>query len=180
MRKKPIDFILLDCLLKVHSCLKRFLKAKLKVTQEELERCGVEITKRDDENVKLAQRCKELEEDRVKQLRVSNSHQTQMEKFKKMNEELSQKLTQSEMQANALKKENEMLKKDMKKSQLDQSQLEIKLNRQLEEVEKLKLELSKQLAGKKDSNEQEKNKIEHLNAENKRLQKQKQELIQVS
>lgn len=147
--------------------------------QEELERSGVEISKRDEENVKLAQRCKELEEERVKQLRISNSHQTQMEKFKKQNEEMSQKLTQTELQLNSLKKENDTLKKDLKKSQIDQSQLEIKLNRHMEEIEKLKLELSKQLLGKKDTNEQEKSKIEHLSAENKRLQKQKQELIQV-
>lgn len=147
--------------------------------QEELERCGGEISKRDEENAKLAQRCKELEEDRVKQLRISNSHQTQMEKYKKQSEELNQRLTQSELQASSLKKENDTMKKDLKKSQIDQGQLEVKLNRHLEEIDKLKLELSKQLVGKKDSNEQEKSKIEHLNAENKRLQKQKQELIQV-
>lgn len=154
------------------------MKAKLKVMQEELERCGSEITKRDEENVKLAQRCKELEEERVKQLRISNSHQTQMEKFRKQNEELNQKLTQSELQASALRKENDTMKKDLKKSQLEQGQLEVKLNRQVEEIDKLKVELSKQLLGKKDTSEQEKSKIEHLTAENKRLQKQKQELIQ--
>ena len=146
--------------------------------QEELERCGVEITKRDEENVKLAQRCKELEEERVKQLRISNAHQSQMEKFKKQNEELNQKLTQSELQANALRKENDSMKKEFKKSQIEHGQLEVKVNRQIEEIDKLKVELSKQMIGKKDSNEQEKSKIEHLSAENKRLQKQKQELVQ--
>lgn len=150
----------------------------MKVLQEELERCGGEITKRDEENVKLAQRCKELEEERVKQLRISNAHQTQMEKFKKQNEELSQKLTQSELQASALRKENDSMKKDLKKSQLEQGQLEVKMNRHVEEIDKLKVELSKQLLGKKDTSDQEKSKVEHLSAENKRLQKQKQELIQ--
>lgn len=147
--------------------------------QEELERCGNEIAKRDEENAKLAQHCKELEEDRVKQLRISNSHQTQVEKSKKQIEELNQRATQSELQASSLKKENDTLKKDLKKSQIDQGQIELKLNRQMEEAGKLKLELSKHVFGKKDSSEQEKSKIEHLNAENKRLQKQKQELIQV-
>lgn len=147
--------------------------------QEEIERCGSEISKRDEENVKLAQRCKELEEDRVKQLRISNSHQTQMEKHKKLNDEMTQKLTQVEIQSSGMKKENESLKKDLKKSQLDHSQLELKLNRSLEEIEKLKLELNKQLVSKKDMGDQEKSKVEHLSSENKRLQKQKQELIQV-
>ena len=66
----------------------RFLKAKLKVVQEECDRLGGELNKRDEENLKLAQRCKELDEDRGKQLRISNAHQTQVEKLKKLNDEL--------------------------------------------------------------------------------------------
>jgi hypothetical protein len=156
----------------------RFLKAKLKVMQEELDRNGVELNKKDEENIKLAQRCKELDEDRAKQLRISNSHQTQLDKFKKLNEDLQSKLTQSDSQYQLMKKENEQLKRDLKKAQQDQQQLEIKQNRSAEEIDKLKLELSKQLTHKKDGNEQEKLKIESLSSENKRLQKQKVELIQ--
>ena len=66
----------------------RFLKAKLKVVQEECDRMGGELNRRDEENLKLAQRCKELDEDRGKQLRISNAHQTQVEKLKKLNDEL--------------------------------------------------------------------------------------------
>ena len=65
-----------------------------------------EVNKREEENVKLAQRCKELDEDRAKQLRISNSHQTQMEKFKKLNEEQQVKINQLEVQMQSLKKEN--------------------------------------------------------------------------
>jgi hypothetical protein len=82
----------------------RFLKAKLKVLQEEIERLSGEVNKREEENVKLAQRCKELDEDRAKQLRISNSHQTQMEKFKKLNEEQQVKINQLEVQLQSLKK----------------------------------------------------------------------------
>jgi len=66
----------------------RFLKAKLKVVQEECERLTSELSRRDEENLKLAQRCKELDEDRGKQLRISNAHQTQVDKLKKLNDEL--------------------------------------------------------------------------------------------
>ncbi len=156
----------------------RFLKAKLKVMQEELDRNGVELNKKDEENIMLAQRCKDLDEDRAKQLRISNSHQTQLDKFKKLNEDLQAKLTQSDSQSQLMKKENDQLKRDLKKAQQDQQQLEIKQNRSAEEVDKLKLELSKQLTHKKDGNEQEKLKLDSLSSENKRLQKQKVELIQ--
>lgn len=127
----------------------RFLKAKLKVLQEETERLGGELNKREEENLKLLQRCKELEEDRAKQLRISNSHQTQLEKYKKLNEELQSKLNQGDTQQSTIKKENEQLKRDLKKMQQDQQQLELKQNRSAEEIERLKLELSKQLTNKK-------------------------------
>ena len=127
----------------------RFLKAKLKVMQEEVDRFSSELNKKEEENLKLAQRCKELDEDRAKQLRISNSHQTQLEKFKKLNEEFQLKVTQSDTQYQLIKKENDALKKDLKKTQQDQQQLEMKQNRSTDAVEKLKLELSKQLMNKK-------------------------------
>ncbi len=156
----------------------RFLKAKLKVMQEELERFQFELNKKEEENLKLAQRCKELDEDRAKQLRISNSHQTQMEKFKKLNEDLQVKLNAHELQQQALKKENDQFKKDTKKQQTDQQQVDLRLNRALEEIEKYKQQLAKTQTSSKDSNEQEKRRIEQLQSDNKRLQKQKLELIQ--
>ena len=155
----------------------RFLKAKLKVLQEEIERLSGEVNKREEENVKLAQRCKELDEDRAKQLRISNSHQTQMEKFKKLNEEQQVKINQLEVQLQSLKKENEQFKKDSKKYSQDQQQQELRLNRALEECEKYKQQLQKTQSSSKDTNEQEKKKLEQFQMENKRLQKQKNELI---
>ena len=156
----------------------RFLKAKLKVLQEEVERLGGEMNKKDEENLKLAQRCKELDEDRAKQLRISNSHQTQMEKYKKLNDESQVKLQQCETQGQSAKKENEQFKRDIKKYQQDQQQTELKLNRALEEIEKYKVQLQKTQSTSKDSTEQEKKKIDNLQSENKRLQKQKMELVQ--
>jgi chromosome segregation ATPase len=156
----------------------RFLKAKLKVLQEEIDKVANELRKKEEENSKLAQRCKELDEDRSKQLRISNSHQTQMEKYKKLNEELESKLTQFDQQNGVLKKENEQLKRDMKKNQTDQQQSELKLNRALEEIEKLKVQLDKTKVDSKDTKDQEKKRLEQLSSENKRLQKQKLELIQ--
>ena len=157
----------------------RFLKAKLKVLQEEIDRYSGELNKRDEENLKLAQRCKELDEDRAKQLRISNAHQTQMDKYKKLNDELQVKVQHYESQSSQIKKENDQFKRDSKKTQVDQQQLELRLNRALEEIEKLKIQLQKTTSTTKDSSEQDKKRIEHMHVETKRLQKQKQELIQV-
>ena len=70
------------------------------------------------------------------------------------------------------------MKREQKKSQLDQQQLELRLNRALEEIEKLKSQLSKASATTKDSGEQDKKRHEHMTLEIKRLHKQKQELVQ--
>ena len=133
---------------------------------------------KDEENAKLAQRCKELDEDRAKQLRISNSHQTSLDKLKKQGDDLQLKLSAAELQLNALKKENDNLKKDTKKSTSDHQQLELRLSRALEEIDKYKLQAQKVSATSKDSTDQEKRRVEQLTSENKRLQKQKAELIQ--
>jgi len=156
----------------------RFLKAKLKVLQEEVDRLGGEVAKKDEENLKLAQRCRELDEDRARQLRISNAHQTSMDKLKKQSDEMQAKVSVSEVQINALKKENEALKKDGKKSGADQQHLELRLSRALEEIEKFKTQVQRSSAASRETTEQEKRRVEQLAAENKRLQKQKTELIQ--
>ncbi len=156
----------------------RFLKAKLKVMQEEVDRLASDVSKKDEENIKLAQRCKELDEDRARQLRISNSHQTSMEKVKKQNEEMQIKVNTIEIQMGALKKENEALKRDGKKSGVDQQHLELRLSRALEEIEKYKAQAQKSSVVSRETTEQEKKRIEQLVSENKRLQKQKTELIQ--
>lgn len=156
----------------------RFLKAKLKVMQEEVDRFTGELSKKDEENAKLAQRCKELDQDRANQLRISNSHQTQMDKYKKLNDDLQAKLNSAETQAVGLKKENETFKKDTRKNQNDHQQLELRLNRALEEIEKYKLLAQKTSANSRDATDQEKRRVEQLSSDNKRLTKQKTELIQ--
>jgi len=156
----------------------RFLKAKLKVLQEEVDRLGGEMAKKDEENLKLAQRCRELDEDRARQLRISNAHQTSMDKLKKQSDEMQAKASVSEVQINALKKENEALKKDGKKWGADQQHLELRLSRALEEIEKFKTQAQRSSAASRETTEQEKRRVEQLAAENKRLQKQKTELIQ--
>ena len=156
----------------------RFLKAKLRVMQEETERLNSEMTRKDEEIAKLVQRCKDLDEDKQRNSRTINSNQTQIEKFKKQIDELSQKLSQSELQLQAIKKDYEASKKELKKQQQDEAQVEIRVNRLLEENEKYKQQLSKIQTQSKDVNEQDKKRVEQLQIDNKRLEKQKQELIQ--
>jgi hypothetical protein len=88
------------------------------------------------------------------------------------------KSQQLDTQSQQVKKENDQMKRDQKKVQVDQQQQELRLNRALEEIEKLKSQLAKTQTSTRDTTDQDKKRFENMSMEIKRLHKQKQELIQ--
>ncbi|XP_041442702.1 testis-expressed protein 9 isoform X2 [Xenopus laevis] len=155
----------------------RFLKAKLRVMQEELDTISHECNKKDDENRNLTSRLKEVEEDRARLQRSANIQQTQAEKYKALSEEAHKKSDTLQHQLTSLEKELENFKRIQKQSASSQSATEVRLNRALEEAEKYKTELNKLKQSNKDTANQEKKKIEELKLENQKLEKQKAELM---
>ncbi|XP_070536820.1 testis-expressed protein 9-like [Ptychodera flava] len=155
----------------------RFLKAKLRVMQEELDRLAHECSKRDDENKNLAMHIKDVEDERNRLQRTNQSQQTQIEKYKRLSEEIKSKSDGLENQLSAVRKELDSLKRGQKQASATQNAKEVRLNRALEEIEKLKSQLSKAKQTSKDSTDQDRKRIEQLQAENKRLDKQKSELM---
>ncbi|KAM9311878.1 testis-expressed protein 9 [Gastrophryne carolinensis] len=155
----------------------RFLKAKLRVMQEELDNLTHECNRKDDENRTLASQVKELEEERVRLQRTTNIQQTQAEKYKALSEEASKKNDGLQHRLSSLEKEVENFKRIQKQSASNQSAIEVRLNRALEEADKYKMELNKLKQSNKDTANQERKKIEELKLENKKLEKQKSELM---
>ncbi|XP_063170576.1 testis-expressed protein 9 isoform X2 [Candoia aspera] len=155
----------------------RFLKAKLRVMQEELDATGQECSKKDDENENLSSRLKEAEEERGRLHRATSLHQSQVEKYKMLSEEASRKSEGLQQKLSALEKELENLKRAQKQAAATQSTTDIRLNRALEEAEKCKMELNRLKQSNKDVVNQEHKKLEELKIENKRLEKQKEELM---
>ncbi|XP_052692105.1 testis-expressed protein 9-like [Crassostrea angulata] len=155
----------------------RFLKAKLRVMQEEVDRLSQECNKKDETNTGLSSRIKELEEERGRLHRTNASQQSQMDKYKKMAEEARSKSESMEGQLTAVRKELEQLKRQQKQQTTSQSATEVRLNRALEEIEKYKEQLSKHKSSSRESTEQERKRLEQLVADNKRLEKQKNELM---
>ena len=154
----------------------RFLKAKLKVTQEESERVQRLLAAKDDELAKLAARAKELDEERVRQLRISTTHQSQLDKCRRALDDEQAKSGQLDTTCKSLAKELDEERRTRRKRDADDKQLELKLNRALEEIERLKAALAKHESSGRVANERERGRVEQLVAENKRLVKQKQEL----
>ncbi|KAE8617651.1 hypothetical protein XENTR_v10009150 [Xenopus tropicalis] len=155
----------------------RFMKAKLRVMQEELDSITHECNKKDDENHNLTSRLKEVEEDRARLQRSANIQQTQAEKYKALSEEANKKSDGLQHQLSSLEKEVENFKRIQKQSASSQSATEVRLNRALEEAEKYKMELNKLKQSNKDTANQERKKIEELRLENQKLEKQKAELM---
>uniref|UniRef100_A0A8V0ZS38 Testis expressed 9 n=1 Tax=Gallus gallus TaxID=9031 RepID=A0A8V0ZS38_CHICK len=155
----------------------RFLKAKLRVMQEELDSIMCECRKKDDENQNLKSQLKDSEEESTRLQRKISVQQSQTEKYKMLSQAASKKCEGLQQEVVALKKELENLKRAQKQAASSQSATEVRLNRALEEAERYKAELNKLKQSNKDVANQELKIIEELKAENKKLQKQKGELI---
>uniref|UniRef100_A0A8C1L7L2 Testis expressed 9 n=1 Tax=Cyprinus carpio TaxID=7962 RepID=A0A8C1L7L2_CYPCA len=89
----------------------RFLKAKLRVMQEELNRLAYECNRKDDENSTLSSKLKDLEEEKARLQRTTNVQQTQVEKQRALAEESSRKCEGLQQQVAALQKVLELLAK---------------------------------------------------------------------
>ncbi|XP_077775132.1 testis-expressed protein 9 isoform X3 [Podarcis muralis] len=155
----------------------RFLKAKLRVMQEELDAMGLECSKKDEENRNLSSSLKEAEEERGRLQRTASVQQSQIEKYKMLSEEANSKSEGLQQKCSALEKELENLKRAQKQASASQSTMEVRFNRALEEAEKYKMELNKVKQSNKDLVNQEHKKLEDLKTENKKLEKQKGELM---
>ncbi|XP_050823952.1 testis-expressed protein 9 isoform X3 [Gopherus flavomarginatus] len=145
--------------------------------QEELDSIIRECSKKDDENRHLNSQVKETEEEHARLQRTLSTQQFQTEKYKMLSEEANRKSEGLQQQLTAVEKELENLKRIQKQASTRQSATEVRLNRALEEAERYKMELNKLKQSNKDIANQEHKKFEELKIANKRLEKQKGELM---
>ncbi|CAH8481417.1 unnamed protein product [Heterobilharzia americana] len=155
----------------------RYLKAKVRVLMEENQKLNSQINHQSEETVRMKNRIQELEEERNRLHRVTSSHSSQLEKMKKS-------LGETRTHCNTLETEKTNYKKDYDsvKRSLDQQAAEIKtlttrLNRATEESDRYKVELEKVRSSTRESVESLRHNVDNLMAENRRLEKQKSELI---
>ncbi|NWW62724.1 TEX9 protein, partial [Ifrita kowaldi] len=82
----------------------RFLKAKLRVTQEDLANVVFECRKKDDENQNLETRLKDTEEENTRLQRTISLQQSQTEKYKMLSQEANKKNEGLQQEVTALQK----------------------------------------------------------------------------
>jgi len=161
-----------------HEAKVRFLKAKVRVLQEELEKLSAEKSKMENESVSRSAKMKSMEEERSRLQKSASAQQSAAAKQKQIVDDLKAKLTAAETQAATLKRQNDQLQRDLKTQQGNVGASEVRLNRALEEMEKLKSEVTKAKSSSKESQQEEKKRLDSLLAENRKLEKQKSDLIQ--
>ncbi|XP_074772875.1 testis-expressed protein 9 isoform X7 [Athene noctua] len=155
----------------------RFLKAQLRVMQEELDSVVCECRKKDDENQNLKSKLKDTEEENTRLQRTIRMQHSQTEKYKMLSQEANSRSKGLQQEVIALGKELENLKCVQNQAATSQSAVKVRLNRALEEAERCKVELNRLKQSNKDVAKQELKTIEELKTENKKLQKQKGELM---
>ncbi|NWR04699.1 TEX9 protein, partial [Paradoxornis webbianus] len=82
----------------------RLLKAKLRVTQEDLANVVFECRKKDDENQNLETRLKDTEEENARLQRTISLQQSQAEKYKMLSQEANKKTEGLRQEVTALEK----------------------------------------------------------------------------
>ncbi|GCB68345.1 hypothetical protein scyTo_0010386 [Scyliorhinus torazame] len=124
----------------------RFLKAKLRVMQEELDRLAHEYNKKDDENDSLNNRVKEIEEECNKLKKTTSIQQTQIEKYKNLADEAYRKSDGLQQQVTSLQKDTtnqekltiDQLKTENKKLEKQKTELMTGFKKQLKLIDILK------------------------------------------
>jgi methyl-accepting chemotaxis protein len=102
---------------------------------------------------------------------------SQAEKLKNLNANLTRKVEDYKAEIGKMKKELESVARSSKQTDQEVQQKDLRLNRALEEIDKLRQQFSVKELQSKESLEQSKRSVDELFAENKRLQKQKQDLL---
>lgn len=155
----------------------RCLRAKVRVLHEETQKLNQEMNNYREETNRLKKRVQELEEERTRLHRTTSSHSSQVERVKKSLEETKTQYAVVESERNTLKKECESAKRALSQQASELKSASTRLQRALEEVERLKNELDGLRSRNRDTNDDMKHTIERLTSDNRRLERQKTELI---
>ncbi|XP_060923626.1 testis-expressed protein 9 [Limanda limanda] len=161
----------------VSEAQKRVLNAKLRIMHEELDQLSCECYRKDNQNAELSAKIKAMEADRAKGEKTTSTQQKQIEKHRALAEESTKKCDGLQIEVSGLKKEIENLNRSNKQAGAVYSTAEVRLNRALEEVERLKTQLNKMKQTNKDNISTDNQSKENLLAENQMLKKQKAELV---
>ncbi|VDL89181.1 unnamed protein product [Schistocephalus solidus] len=155
----------------------RYLVAKARVLEEDNEKLRVDLKNANDEISRLTARLQEIETDRAKLQRLAGNQGSQLDRLKTDLEEAHNRNDSLINEKTALERQVETLKRASDQQTSSQKTVGIRLNRALEEAEKQRGEAERARTAARDSMEASRRQIDQLTTDNRRLERQKQELI---
>ncbi|KAI0209928.1 Testis-expressed protein 9 [Lamellibrachia satsuma] len=155
----------------------RFLKAKLRVMQEELMRVSQDSIQKEQDRLSMKSNMKQLEEENARQMKTTSMLKVQLDKHERLSSESRNKTIDLETELTQLRKEMNTISQNHQKTTSTKSITEVRLNRAIEELERYKKEVASYKSTLQDASSYGQKKMESLQVENKRLENQKKELI---
>ncbi|XP_037080195.1 testis-expressed protein 9-like [Pollicipes pollicipes] len=155
----------------------RLYQAKLRVSKAEIKRLKAQCEKLARENSALAEKSKASEKEQQRAVAGSQKYNLEINRLKKAFDEAKKESQTVKNECVSWKKDAENSNREVQTVLNSSAQMEVKLRRANEEVEKLRLALETEKGKTKDLTETSKDRILSLEAMNKKLEKQKQELI---
>ncbi|EKX45637.1 hypothetical protein GUITHDRAFT_108514 [Guillardia theta CCMP2712] len=155
----------------------RYLKAKLKVMEEEVSEANQCLQEQQDRLTYLEKRNQELEESSTKSSKLNESLKVKLEKVKQELQDKTKLAESLERQLSASIKEKETIERAQKQNDSLAGAKDVRLNRALEEVERYKKLLAETKTSSSEVTEQVRKQLDAAVVEKKKLAKQKAELI---
>eukprot|EP00505_MAST-04D_sp_SCG-Rhode-Island_P002096 Stramenopile-MAST_4_protein_2096 len=155
----------------------RYQRARIVVLQEDLARAKEEVKTMKKGKLVATGRAKELEDEKNKLERKFQNARTLLEKSKKEEKALTVRAEAAEKEAGSLRQEVTELVKENKKVTANQGGRDVRLNRALEENDRLKDKVKDLEERLKDSNDTSRGQQSNLAQECRRLERQRNELM---
>ncbi|KAJ3034276.1 Golgin sub A member 2 [Rhizophlyctis rosea] len=155
----------------------RLLQAKVTVMQEEFDKLLQERESKSQTIASLEQKLKASEEEKVKLNKNLSNLQSNLTSSKNTTTTLTTRLENAETALASLKRDYESLQRSHRQAEQDINAKDVRLNRQAEEIEKLKAAVSRAGGDAKEKLDQARRTNDRLLADIKRLQRQKTELL---